>query len=93
MPGFRAPGRVGAPLARGGVPLRAARAASRPPAARQVSAYAEALHYAATSLRTLRAGARRGRAAAELRQARLALAEAALTCGDYTAAESTFGSC
>jgi predicted ATPase/DNA-binding CsgD family transcriptional regulator len=73
------------------VPLAAARAASEAArAASTAAAHTEALHYSTAACelyeRTIGAGAE----TEELLQARLALAEAALTCGDYSQAVSAF---
>jgi predicted ATPase/DNA-binding CsgD family transcriptional regulator len=72
-------------------PLSAARAASEAArAARQVKAYAEALNYAASACELFEQALGLGAAAEDLLQARLALAEAALTCGQYTEAEAAY---
>lgn len=71
------------------VPLLAARAASDAArAASRTAAHAEALHYAATACALYDRVP--GAEAEEMLRARLALAEAALTCGDYAQAESAY---
>lgn len=73
------------------VALIAARAATEAArAARQATAYTEALDYAASACALFEQALGTDAAAEELRQARLALAEAALTCGEYSQAEAAY---
>jgi DNA-binding CsgD family transcriptional regulator len=73
------------------VPLRAARAASEAArAARRAAAHPEALHHAATACALYERALGAGDGDEELLRAHLALAEAALTCGDYAQAESSY---
>jgi predicted ATPase/DNA-binding CsgD family transcriptional regulator len=73
------------------VPLIAARAASEAArAARQAAAYTEAMGYAASACRLFEQAFGTGASDEELLQARRALAEAALTCGEYSRAETAY---
>jgi DNA-binding CsgD family transcriptional regulator/predicted ATPase len=73
------------------VPLAAARAASEAArAASTAAAHTDALHYAAAACELHERAVGAGAATEELVQARVALAEAALTCGDYAQAESAY---
>jgi predicted ATPase/DNA-binding CsgD family transcriptional regulator len=73
------------------VPLIAARAAADAArAARQATAYAESLEYAASACELFEQALGADAATDELFQARMALAEAALTCGEYSAAEAAY---
>lgn len=73
------------------VPLLAARAASDAArAAGQAAAHTEALHHAAAACALYERALGAGAETEELLRARLALAEAALTCGDYAQAEASY---
>ncbi|RIK46650.1 MAG: hypothetical protein DCC58_02475 [Chloroflexi bacterium] len=73
------------------VPLRAAQAASAAAhAARQVAAFSEELHYAGLACALYGQALGSGATADDLQRAQLALAEAALTCGNYGEAEAAF---